>query len=780
MTDLDTQSSLAVQPELVFAKGKATQSRIENFSVPITGAHSTRIQHEQYPIFASQIGPDVMRVCTGVPTISSVAVLTKHEQNSRVDFINQIEWSWLPDAQWQIAIHRHGQGISTSRGLYADDDGWMHLYLTLPNAWPVYGLGEKTGVLNKQGKRWSFWNSDVFEPHTESNDELYQSIPFMLIATDQGWMGLFIDNPGRVVLDLSLQNELCISVQQGAIDLYVFSGEKIADVLDSYTRLTGRPYLPPKWALGYHQSRHSYETQQQVVDVVDGFSTHDLPIDAIYLDIMYMDGYRVFSFHPEHFSKAPELIDELMSKGIRVVPIVDPGVKVDADYWLYQQGVTSDYFTHSSAGDIWKGQVWPGESAWPDFFQPKVQKWWKELHRYFTDMGVQGIWNDMNEPAVFNERMTIDADATHLSEGQRVEHEAVHNAYGLLMSEATSIALLEQGGQRPFVLTRAGYAGIQRCATVWTGDNRSSWEHLRLSVPMLLNLGLSGVVFAGVDIGGFMDDTHPELFTRWMQLGCFYPFMRNHCSIGQADQEPWSFGEPWTPIIRKAMHRRYKLLPYLYQLMRDAHETGVPLMRPMFWVDEPMTEGQNQEDQFFVGDSILVAPILMPLTHARAVWLPKGKWYSVQDDRCLEGSQYDLCQTGLDDIPVYLKAGDVIPLAPYRTSTAKPLKELRLLIVDGCEDNRILYRDDDGLTADPTENRYARLSFGYHKMEDHIECHISLDRTHYRPQWQQIIVGVPLAWKGQRILLNAEIFNGKSTIDGLKCKLQYVAPRDWL
>ncbi|WP_196158173.1 glycoside hydrolase family 31 protein [Reinekea sp. G2M2-21] len=780
MTDLDTQSSLAVQPELVLGQGRPKQTRIENYGVPITGAQFARVQHESHPVLVSQMGPYVMRVCTGIPLGSSFAVLPDQLPVMPANALNQIEWSWLPGAQWQVAIHRHGQGIGTSRGLYCDEAGWSHLYLKLPDQWPVYGLGEKTGELNKQGRRWSFWNSDVFEPHTDANDELYQSIPFMVVSTDQGWMGLFVDNPGRVVLDLSLTDELCISVQAGAIDLYIFSGEKISDVLDGYTRLTGRPYLPPKWALGYHQSRHSYETEQQVRDVVQGFIQHDMPVDAIYLDIMYMDGYRVFTFHPEHFQKAPELVDDLLTQGVRLVPIVDPGVKVDPEYRIYQQGVSADYFTHSAQGDVWKGQVWPGESAWPDFYQSDVRKWWKELHRYFTDMGVQGIWNDMNEPAVFNERMTIDADATHLYDGFRVEHEAVHNAYGLLMSEATQQAIIEQCGQRPFVLTRAGYAGIQRCATVWTGDNRSSWEHLRLSVPMLLNLGLSGVAFAGVDIGGFMNDTRPELFTRWMQLGVFYPFMRNHCSISQVAQEPWSFGDNWTPAIRTAMHRRYKMLPYLYQLMRDAHEVGVPVMRPMLWADDKVSECHNANDQFFVGDNFLVAPIVSPGTSARAVWLPKGRWLSVYSDQHFDGLQYVLAETGIDDIPVFLRTGAIVPLAPYRHSTAKPLKELRLLIVAGEIDNRILYRDDDGLTADPMKNRYARLSFGYHCLDKQIECHVSLDRSHYRPQWQQIVIGVPLAWRGKKMLLNGEVFDGKSTIDGLRCKLEYVKPSQWL
>lgn len=779
MTDLDTHSSLAVQPELVLGQGKPVQHRVEQFGVPITGTHSTRIQHDDYPILAHQIAPDVMRVCIGEPLTRSFAVLDKQEQNKRIDDLNQIEWSWLPNAHWQIAIHRHGQGIGTSRGLYEDTNGTAHLYLKFPDEWPVYGLGEKTGSLNKQGKRYTFWNSDVFEPHTESTDALYQSIPFMVMSTDQGWMGLFVDNPGKVILDLSLTDELCITADTGAIDLYVFSGETIADILDAYTRLTGRPFLPPKWALGYHQSRHSYESEQQVRQVVEGFAENDLPLDAIYLDIMYMDEYRVFSFNRDHYANAPELVDELNEEGIRVVPIVDPGVKVDKNYRIFQQGIAQDYFVQTPEGDVWKGQVWPGESVWPDFFQSEVKSWWKDQHRYYTDMGIEGFWNDMNEPAVFNDRMTIDDDAVHFVDGQPTEHRSLHNAYGLQMSEATAKALVEQCGTRPFVVTRAGYAGIQRCAVVWTGDNRSSWDHLRMSVPMILNLGMSGVVFAGADIGGFMDNTTPELLARWLQLGCFYPFMRNHCSIGQVAQEPWAFGDEWTAINRKAMHRRYKLLPYLYQLMRDAHETGLPLWRPMFW-GQMNAENSNKADQFFVGDDLLVAPIAEPSAMARAVLLPEGQWYGVHEQSLRDGGQHVLAQTGLEDIPVYLRAGSILPLAPYRSTTAKPIKELRLLIVDGRDDGRILYRDDDGVTADPTENRYARLSFGYHRHNGQVECHLSLDRTHFNPQWQQITLGVPKAWKGKEITLNAELMTNTIAVDGLRVRLKFVEPSEWL
>lgn len=780
MTELNTRSSFAVQPERVLGQDQSSQHRVCYRSNPLVVRDSTRIYHDKHPLSVTQLSANLIRVCLGEPLIASVAVLPATIPDHPTDLPNRIEWSWLPDDQWQIAVHRHGQGLATSRGLYADSADGLYLYLALPDAWPVYGLGEKTGELNKQGKKWTFWNSDVFLPHSDATDELYQSIPFMTVSTDQGWMGIFLDNPGRSRFDLSLTDEVCISVDGGALDLYVFTGETIGELIDLYTQLTGRPFLPPKWALGYQQSRHSYESGQEVRNIVEGFRRHDLPLDALYLDILCMDGYRVFSLDPKAFAQTPELVDDLLAEGVRVIPIVDPGVKRDPHYRVYQQGMSADYFVQSAQGDPWQGRVWPGESVWPDFFQPRVQAWWQDLHRYYTDMGIQGFWNDMNEPAVFNDRMTLDADALHHIDGSAVAHESVHNAYGLLMCESTASAIVAQCAQRPFVLTRAGYAGIQRSAAVWTGDNRSSWEHLRMSVPMLLNMGLSGVAFTGADIGGFMDDSRPELFTRWMQLGCFYPLMRNHCAIGQARQEPWCFAEPWTARVRQAMHRRYKLLPYLYQLFRDAHETGLPILRPMFWLEEQVEQTENMSDQFMFGDALLIAPILVAGGVARSVWLPKGLWHSLAEDRSVLGGQFVLAQTGLEDIPIYLKAGAILPLAPYRHSTARAQKELRILIVDGAEHGRMLFRDDDGLTVNPAENRYARLSIGYHKSPAQVECHLSLDRSYYKPEWQLITLGVPQAWKGRPVLLNGEPINGRSKVDGLRCRLQYISPSAWL
>ncbi|MFQ3230171.1 glycoside hydrolase family 31 protein [Reinekea sp.] len=776
---VNQSSSISVQPEIVLANNAPIQRRVEGYRTEISSSLGSRIDHEHFPIVTRHLNNAILRVCIGTPSTKSFAIQYDNLNTPEVQQAS-MEWTWRPNAHWQVGYHRHGTGFSTSRGLYTDDSGAQHLYLNFENHWPVYGLGEKTGELNKKNRRWSFWNSDVFAPHTEATDELYQSIPFFITKTDQGWLGVFLDNPGRCTLDFSLNAELCISVNNGAIDLYLISGESLPDILKHYTDLTGKPFLPPKWALGYHQSRHSYQSSEEVIQVVEQFRQHGIGLDALYLDIMYMDEYRVFSFDPKQFQKAPAMVEKLRSLGVHTVPIVDPGVKVDDQYRVYQQGLAGDYFIKGQDQNPWQGIVWPGVSVWPDFFNQEVSHWWRDLHHFYIDMGIQGFWNDMNEPAVFNEQKTIDDNALHYIDGETIEHGQVHNAYGLLMSEATAQAVTEHANQRPFVLTRAGYAGIQRSAAVWTGDNRSSWEHLRMSIPMLLNLGLSGVAFAGADIGGFMDNAQPELFVRWMQLGTFYPFMRNHCSIGLQSQEPWSFGEPWTKIATRAIQRRYAILPYLYQLFRDANETGTPIMRAMMWHDPSEVITENMADQFMLGQAMLVAPIMEPGQLARAVWLPKGQWLNVHEDKLVMGSGYQLAHAGLEDIPMFLRAGSILPLAPPRLSSEAPMTVLRLLIIEGKESNRILFRDDDGISIAKQSHKYVRLSFGYQLSQDIVECHLSIDQSQFKAQWSVLEIGLPSAWKKRKMTMNGVDLLNDAIVDGLSIKITFATPAIWL
>lgn len=528
-----------------------------------------------------------------------------------------------------------------------------------------YGLGEKTGSLDKRGERYEMWNSDVYAPHVPEIEALYQSIPLLVVREPNTAYGIFLDNPGRTFFDMRSESDAyVIQSETGSFDYYFIYGPQLKDVVVGYTSLTGRMELPPHWALGYHQSRYSYMTQDEVLELARTFREKQIPCDVIYLDIHYMEGYRVFTFDPVRFPDPKAMIAELKQMGIRIVPIVDPGVKVDMTYEVFKQGTAEGYFCLNADGVPFVGPVWPGQSVFPDFTEDQVSQWWGDLHRFYTEMGIEGAWNDMNEPAVFNESKTMDVDTLHRNNGKPVTHGEVHNLYGLLMSKATFEGLGRHlDGNRPFVLTRAGYAGIQRYAAVWTGDNRSFWEHMALAMPMVLNLGLSGVSFAGPDIGGFAHHCSGELLARWTQMGALFPYCRNHSELRSIRQEPWSFGPEIEAICREYIGLRYRLMPLIYSVFRESAQTGLPVIRPLVLEYPDDANVANLCDQFLVGDQLLVAPIYRPGTDHRAVYLPAGAWYDYWTGERLEGGRHVLAHAPLEKMPIYVKAGAVIPHA---------------------------------------------------------------------------------------------------------------------
>ncbi|MDE8565206.1 glycoside hydrolase family 31 protein [Anoxybacillus rupiensis] len=625
-----------------------------------------------------------------------------------------------------------------ARGMAFTYEGDVYCYKGMDQADHFYGLGEKTGFLNKRGEKWTMWNTDVYAPHNPETDPLYQSHPYFMTLRN-GWAhGLFFDNTYRTIFDFqTFEDEYCFAAEGGPIDYYVFAGPTPRDVLKQYTNLTGKMPIPPKWALGYHQSRYSYETEQEVRELVQTFIEKDIPLDAVYLDIHYMDGYRVFTFDRNRFPNPKQLIADLKQEGVRVVPIVDPGVKVDPEYAIYQEGVRDDYFCKYMEGNHFIGEVWPGKSAFPDFTNEQARSWWGDKHRFYADLGIEGIWNDMNEPSVFNETKTMDITVMHDNDGNPKTHRELHNLYGLMMGEATYTGMKKLlNGKRPFLLTRAGFSGIQRYAAVWTGDNRSFWEHLQMSLPMCMNLGLSGVAFCGADVGGFAHDTNGELLARWTQVGAFTPYFRNHCAIGFRRQEPWAFGEKYERIIKQYIQMRYEWLPYLYTLFAEAHETGAPVMRPLLfeYPDDPHT--YNLYDEFLLGDNVLVAPIMTPNTAYRAVYLPRGKWIDYWTDTVWEGGQYHLVHAELDKLPIFVKQGSAIALANARRSTDMPDEQRIVRLYKKC-DGKTAYTiyDDDGQTFAYEKGIYFRLHLDIRYDENIVRIDTKTEGE-YRPDWK--------------------------------------------
>jgi alpha-glucosidase len=578
-----------------------------------------------------------------------------------------------------------------------------------------FGCGERTSGLEKTGSYQIFWNVDPPLGHTASFNNLYASIPFTLSLANGGAHGLFFDNTGRVEFDLALENpgRALYGAEGGSLVYYVFCGPTPADVLHRYTELTGRTPMPPLWSLGNQQCRYSYMDEEEVREVARGFRDRDIPCDVIYLDIHYMDGYRVFTWDEERFPEPEGLIAELKELGFRVVTIVDPGVKADENYPVYVEGRERDLFCKTLDGEEYHNVVWPGMCAFPDFTNPRTREWWGENHRALLERGVSGIWCDMNEPSMFVPRnSTMPGDVVHPGgpNGEAKYHAQVHNTYGSLMARAAREGLLKlRPGERPFVITRAGYAGLQRHALQWTGDNSSWWEHLWMSMPQLQNLGLSGVAWAGVDVGGFWGDANGELLARFTEFGIFQPFCRNHTAIGTRRQEPWAFGEPYESVCRKMLKLRQRLIPYLYTLFAGCHESGAPILRPLLFEYPEDETTYTADDEFLLGDALLIAPVSRPGIEHRHVYLPRGTWFHYWTGERFDGPAHVLAHAPLGEPPLYVRANAAVPMGPETSHTGeRALDPLTFLLypAEGADES-VVYEDaGDGFGYEDGE--YAR------------------------------------------------------------------------
>ena len=565
---------------------------------------------------------------------------------------------------------RESFGAGTWQGRLA------HVTADLPGT-RYFGLGEQPTSLARNGSVYPLWNTDRFG-YRPGDMPIYSSIPFYLGIKDGVAHGVLYDNPFRADFDFAARLQSSVSyMAEGGIDggelrYYVIPGPGLDSTLARYTRLTGRTPLPPLWSLGYHQSRYSYYPDTTVENLAREFRRRDIPADVIHLDIHYMNGYRDFTFSPENFPHPKALIDTLASEGFKVVTIVDPGLKVDSGYPVYRDGLARHAYLTLPDGTPYVGVVWPGKSVFPDFSRAAVRAWWGVQQAALVDVGVRGVWNDMNEPASFGGRTIADI-VQFGGDGHPGTHLEYHNQYGTLMARAAFEGFRRlRPARRPFVITRAGYAGVQRYATVWTGDNTSSWEHLRLSLPMILGLGLSGIPFAGSDIGGFIGAPGAELYSRWLQSAALIPFARTHAMIGSPRREPWSYGPVNERANRATIRLRYKMLPALYTAYFQHTERGSPVARPIFWNALADSTALATENEYFLGDHILVAPVVDSGAESRVVYLPEGRWYRMGSDESYEGGKSATVTapdpltdggdtTGLSGLPVFVRAGAVVP-----------------------------------------------------------------------------------------------------------------------
>ncbi len=573
------------------------------------------------------------------------------------------------------------------------------------------GLAEQPVGLDIRGRRYIMWNTSPTRYQRDTNP-IYFTIPFYLSVFGDRVGGFFWDNPARGWVDVGAEDkaQITFSAETGELRYYVFGGTDVLTVLSRYTELTGRMPLPPMWALGFHQSRWSYETADRVREVAAGFRKRRIPCDVIHLDIDYMDGYRCFTWDRKRFPAPAVLVSDLAADGFKTVAILDPGIKVDADYKVDQSGLREDVFLKYPGGKPVVGPVWPGSSHFPDFTNPVARRWWAAQFEPLAKIGIAGIWNDMNEPVLFNlgvDRQMPDA-VRHDFEGAGATHVEAHNTYGMMMGRASREALERwQPDKRPFNITRAAHAGSQRYASSWTGDNMSTWDHLRLSITMTLNSGLSGIAFTGPDTGGFGGDAEPEMFVRWLQLSSLLPFFRVHSSKKTRDQEPWSFGQPYEDLARAAIEKRYQLLPYLYSLFAQCSQNGWPIVRPVFMADPSDERLRAVEDAYMLGDWLYVAPVLDKGATSREVVLPRGLWYDFNTGRPIEGGATIKADAPLDTLPIFARAGAIIPLwPPMQHIGGAPVEELRLRVFAGQGEVTIYEDAGEGLTYQNGDYRW--------------------------------------------------------------------------
>lgn len=550
--------------------------------------------------------------------------------------------------------------------------GHASAYLDVPQGTSLYGGGEVTGPLLRNGQSIKLWNTDSGAYSVDNGKRLYQSHPWVMgVRPDGTSFGILFDTPYKAKLTTT-DERINFETEGELFRIFVIDRESPQAVIKGLAELIGTMPMVPRWALGYQQCRFSYTPASRVIEVADTFRIKRIPCDVMWMDIDYMDGYRIFTFNPQTFPDPAALNRDLHIRGFHSAWMIDPGAKVDSTYFVYKSGTANDVWVKTAQGKEFHGDAWPGTCAFPDFTQPKTVRWWADLYKDFLDRGVDGVWNDVNEPQISNTPTgTMPEDNKHLG-GDKIPagpHLKYHNVYGYLMVKASREGIMKARPQnRPFILTRSNFLGGQRFAATWTGDN-ASWEsHMTMSVPMILTLGLSGQPFSGADVGGFLFNPDADLFGRWMALGAFYPFSRGHACAGTINKEPWAFGQKVEDVSRMALERRYVLLPYYYTLLHEASETGMPIMRPVFFTDPKDTLLRAEEQAFLIGENLLVVP-----EWAQNPALPKGIWRNLS---LIPGDDKDSYQAKLK-----IRGGAIIPTGKIIQNTnEKSLDPLTLLV----------------------------------------------------------------------------------------------------
>jgi len=661
--------------------------------------------------------------------------------------------------------------------------GGFSVYKQMPGGEHYFGLGDKTGAFDRRNQAYTLWNTDIAPQ--ESVDPLYKAIPYFLVTNGTRSYGIFLDNTWRTWFDFGKQaRDICaFGAEGGPLDYYFIYGPSPKQVVEAYTYLTGKPPLPPLWALGFQQSRYTYAPESKLREIAARLRTDRIPADAVYLDIDYQDRHRPFTVDSKTFPNFPGLVSDLSKQHLRLVNITDLHIAHAANqgYAPYDSGHAGDHFVKKADGSEFVGAVWPGPSVFPDFTRAQSREWWGSLYKDFVNQGVAGFWNDMNEPSVFNgPAMTMPLDNIHRIEepgfaSRTATHSEIHNVFGLENARATYEGLLKlRPDERPFVLTRATYAGGQRYGFTWTGDNAATWNHLRLATQMVLNLGISGIPFVGADAGGFNGSPSSELLTRWTEVAAFTPFFRNHSGIDTLPHELWVNGPEQEAIRRRYVETRYKLLPYFYALADESSRTGLPLMRPLFLefpeIFAPSGPGADHWDtEFLLGRSLLIAPAPFgEMMDDYVVGFPRGVWFDFWTGEKMPGpvsgpSIVDIVNAKpgtkfpqprrihpkLDTLPVYVRGGSVLPMQPLIQNTDEtPSGPFELRVYPGADCTGTIYLDD-GHTFAYQQGKFLRQNLTCEADAKSVHLKFHAREGSYAPWWK-IIEVVVYDWPSAR------------------------------
>ncbi|MBN9416297.1 MAG: alpha-glucosidase [Candidatus Eremiobacteraeota bacterium] len=600
----------------------------------------------------------------------------------------------------------------------------IRLRLRRDKAAAYYGLGQRMGPMRRDPGSFCNWTVDPPNSgHHRGIASMYQAHPYLMLHRPGMALGLFLNSTwfSRFDLGLEHEDEIVICTLGGEAELFALVAQTPAELNRRLAELTGFPMQVPLWSLGFHQSRWGYREQTEIAELVSQFRRRQIPLDVVHLDIDYMDDFRSYSFHPERFPDPKGLAEEVGAQGVRLVTIIDPGIRFDlhSGYEVARQGSSGGHFLRNRDGSPFSAYCWPDAALFTDYSKESAREWWGEQQSFLQDRGIAGVWIDMNEPATFaspfsegfSSQLPIPLGLPSGAGDDVTVHAEVHNLYGHQMAQATHQGLLKSRPQEtPWVLTRSAFVGTQKWAISWMGDNHSWWEHLALTLPQLTSMGLSGAPLVGVDIGGFFGSTHAELFERWMEQAVFYPFMRNHSALGTRAQEPWAFGPEVEQRVREHIQRRYQLLPYLEELARQSHEQGSPILRPLFYEFPEDPESALHEDQAMLGDAILIAPITRPGHTHRQVYFPAGSWYDFWSERVVEGPTFEIWQAPLGKMPTFLRGGRAIPLDSPRLSTQHPVQQRIWWIFPeerkgtARRGDQVLHWQDDQVTLEPSSS----------------------------------------------------------------------------